>query len=318
MYSGSTIPKIASALTNVTSIEELKHMLQNNNYVAGPDVITSVFLAIGLQKPLLIEGEPGCGKTELAKVLAKGFGTDLIRLQCHEGLELNNALYEWDYLRQLIRLRIEEDKEKREDTNTIESSVYSEKYLLKRPLLSALLYEGKSPPVLLIDEIDRADEEFEAFLLEFLSEYQVTIPEVGTIRAKHTPITILTSNRTRELGDGLRRRCLYLYIDYPSVEKEIAVLSLKVPSLNSKLANDIARFMHELRSTPEITKRPGVAETLDWASALTLLNLEELSPETVRETLTSFLKSTEDMNTLKSSRIETILTKIKDVPRAAK
>lgn len=290
-------------------------MFESNNYVAGRDVLTTVFLALALQKPLLIEGEPGCGKTELAKVLANGFGTHLIRLQCHEGLELNNALYEWDYLRQLMRLRIEQGVERGEKTNAIESSLYDEKYLLKRPLLSALLYEGKPSPVLLIDEIDRADEEFEAFLLEFLSEYQVTIPEMGTIRARHRPVTILTSNRTRELGDGLRRRCLYLYIDYPTVEKETAILSLKVPSLNSKLANDIARFMHELRTNPEITKKPGVAETLDWTSALIVLNSQQLTPETVKETLTSFLKSTEDMDVLKSGQIEQILVKIKGMPQ---
>ncbi len=302
-------------MNNATSIAELEKMFESNNYVAGRDVLTTVFLALALQKPLLIEGEPGCGKTELAKVLANGFGTHLIRLQCHEGLELNNALYEWDYLRQLMRLRIEQGVERGEKTNAIESSLYDEKYLLKRPLLSALLYEGKPSPVLLIDEIDRADEEFEAFLLEFLSEYQVTIPEMGTIRARHRPVTILTSNRTRELGDGLRRRCLYLYIDYPTVEKETAILSLKVPSLNSKLANDIARFMHELRTNPEITKKPGVAETLDWTSALIVLNSQQLTPETVKETLTSFLKSTEDMDVLKSGQIEQILVKIKGMPQ---
>jgi MoxR-like ATPase len=301
-------------LADRISLDELKRILDGNNYVAGPDVVTALYLALSLQKPLLIEGEPGCGKTELAKTLAKGFGTDLIRLQCHEGLELNNALYEWDYLRQLIRLRIEEDSEKGETADSIESSVYSEKYLLKRPLLAAILHEGKKPPVLLIDEIDRADEEFEAFLLEFLSEYQVSIPEIGTVKAKHIPITILTSNRTRELGDGLRRRCLYLYIDYPSIEKEIAVLSAKIPSLNTKLASDIARFMHEIRLIPEITKRPGTAEALDWASALVLLNQEELSPIIVRDTLSSFMKSTEDINTLKSGFIEGVLAKIKEQP----
>ena len=299
-------------MASSTSIEEIKRLLEQQNYVAGTDIVTSVYLALGLQKPLLIEGEPGCGKTELAKVLSSGFGTELIRLQCHEGLELNNALYEWDYLRQLVKLRIEEDKSADYDVDKVESSLYDEKYLLKRPLLASLLYQGSKPPVLLIDEIDRADEEFEAFLLEFLSEYQVTIPEIGTIKAKHTPITILTSNRTRELGDGLRRRCLYLYIDYPTVEKEIAVISRRVPALNTKLSKDIAHFMHEVRLIPELTKRPGVAETLDWGATLVLLNVEELSPDIVKSTLNSFLKSSEDINTLKSGYIEGILAKIRD------
>jgi MoxR-like ATPase len=299
-------------LPSETSILEIEETLRENNYVAGADVVTAIYLALGLEKPLLIEGEPGCGKTEIAKVLAKGFHTELIRLQCHEGLELNNALYEWDYLRQLIKIKIEEERGKSENAREVESSVYNDRYLLRRPLLAALLHDGPRPPVLLIDEIDRADEEFEAFLLEFLSEYQVTIPEVGTVKAKHTPITILTSNRTRELGDGLRRRCLYLFIDYPTIEKEIQVLSLKVPSINTKLANDIAQFMHELRETREITKKPGIAETLDWASALLLLNIEELAPKTVETTLNSFLKSANDINTLKGGRIEAILSKIRE------
>jgi MoxR-like ATPase len=296
-------------LDDRVSTDGLRQVLADNGYVANLDIVTALFLSISLKKPLLVEGEPGCGKTELAKTLAKGFGSDLIRLQCHEGLELSNALYEWDYLRQLIRLRIEEDKAKRESAESIESSLYSERYLLKRPLLSAILHQGKNSPVLLIDEIDRADEEFEAFLLEYLSEYQVTIPEFGTVKAKQIPITILTSNRTRELGDGLRRRCLYLYIDYPSIETEVAVLSTKVPSLNTKLASEIAHFMREVRSIPEIVKRPGTAEALDWAAALVLLNRDELSPANVEHTLSIILKSAEDIGTLKNGYVEKILAK---------
>jgi MoxR-like ATPase len=297
-------------LQSIETPSKVEALLNSQSYVTTSDVTSAVFLALNLHKPLLIEGEPGCGKTEIAKVLTKGLDTDLIRLQCHEGLDVNSALYEWDYLRQLVKIKIEESKNLQ--SQEVESKVYNEKYLLKRPLLSALLHSEDKSPVLLIDEIDRADEEFEGFLLEFLAEYQVTIPEIGTIRARHEPITILTSNRTRELGDGIRRRCLYLYIDYPSVEKELAVLSLKVPALSNKLRKNVALFMHEIRETEGLVKRPGIAETLDWASALVLLNREELDAVTVDKTLNCILKSQEDLKKVRSGQLEAILAKIKD------
>jgi MoxR-like ATPase len=297
-------------LANIESPDGVEALLNSQNYVTTPDVTSAVFLALNLHKPLLIEGEPGCGKTEIAKVLTRGLDAALIRLQCHEGLDVNSALYEWDYLRQLVKIRIEESKNLQSED--VESKVYNERYLLKRPLLSALLHAENKSPVLLIDEIDRADEEFEGFLLEFLAEYQVTIPEIGTIKARNEPITILTSNRTRELGDGLRRRCLYLYIDYPSVEKELAVISLKVPGLNSKLQKSVALFMHEIREIEGLAKRPGIAETLDWASALVLLNKEELDPMTVDKTLNCILKSQEDFKKIRTGYVESILAKIKD------
>jgi MoxR-like ATPase len=297
-------------MIKIESPEEVDRLFKRERYVTTPDVTLAVFLALSLNKPLLIEGEPGCGKTEIAKVLSKGLDTALIRLQCHEGLDSNDVLYEWDYMRQLVKIKIEEGKNIQSEE--IESKVYDEKYLLKRPLLSALLYSETKSPVLLIDEIDRADEEFEGFLLEFLAEYQVTIPEIGTIHAKNPPITILTSNRTRELGDGLRRRCLYLYIDYPSIEKEVAVLELKVPHLSLKLRKDIPLFMRELREIEGLAKRPGIAESLDWAAALVTLNKKELDPETVEKTLNCILKSQDDIKRIRAGYIGSILAKINE------
>src|SRR5579885_956100 len=238
---------------NVT-LPALSSIFERECYVADESITIPVYLAIKMEKPLLIEGEAGCGKTEIAKVLAEGLGTELIRLQCYEGLDSTSAIYEWDYLRQLLKIRVEES---RKDPDEIEHELFSEKYLQKRPLLRAVLYEGNLPPVLLIDEIDRADEEFEGFLLEFLSDFQVTVPELGTIRAKTKPIVILTSNRTRELGDGLRRRCLYLYIGYPSRDKELQILKLKVPNIPEKLAEQITGITQNLRSL-ELLKKPGI------------------------------------------------------------
>ncbi|MEM4189793.1 MAG: MoxR family ATPase, partial [Candidatus Caldarchaeum sp.] len=220
--------------------EKLIEAMAQQLYVADQPLALAVYLALKLEKPLLIEGEPGCGKTEVAKVLAKLLNTDLIRLQCYEGITASQALYEWDYPRQLINIRLLEDRKSPEE---ISQEIFSEKYLLKRPLLAALLYEGAQPPVLLIDEIDRSDEEFEGFLLEFLAEFQVTIPELGTIAAKKKPVVIITSNRTREVGDGLRRRCLYIYVTYPSPEKERRILSLKVPQLSPRLADEVVTFV---------------------------------------------------------------------------
>lgn len=270
--------------------------MEKELYVADEPLALAVYLALKLEKPLLIEGEPGCGKTEVAKVLAKLLNTELIRLQCYEGITASQALYEWDYPRQLINIRLLEDKK---TVDEITEEIFSEKYLLKRPLLAALLFEGPNPPVLLIDEIDRSDEEFEGFLLEFLAEFQVTIPELGTIKAKKKPVVIITSNRTREVGDGLRRRCLYLYVTYPSPEKERRILSLKVPNLSAKLADDVVVFVQKLRQVNELTKKPGISETLDWANALTVLGAREITPSILASTLTCLIKNEDDLKVVK-------------------
>jgi MoxR-like ATPase len=278
-------------LENLTP-EILVKEMEKELYVADEPLALAVYLALKLEKPLLIEGEPGCGKTEVAKVLARLLNTELIRLQCYEGITASQALYEWDYPRQLINIRLLEDKKSADE---ITEEIFSEKFLLKRPLLAALLYDGPNPPVLLIDEIDRSDEEFEGFLLEFLAEFQVTIPELGTIKAKKKPVVIITSNRTREVGDGLRRRCLYLYVTYPSPEKEMKILSLKVPQLSPKLAAEVVNFVQRLRQVGELTKKPGISETLDWANALTVLGAREINPSILSSTLTCLIKNEDDL-----------------------
>lgn len=277
--------------------ESLIREMEKEFYVADESIATAVFLALTMEKPLLIEGEPGCGKTEIAKVIAKMNNTDLIRLQCYEGITANQALYEWDYPRQLLHIRLLESSK---STDEIASEIFSEKFLLKRPLLAALLHPGPRSPVLLIDEVDRSDEEFEGFLLEFLAEYQVTIPELGTIAAKRKPIVILTSNRTREVGDGLRRRCLYLYVTYPSPEKEKKILRLRIPDFPAKLSDDVVEFVQRLRSLPELTKKPGISETLDWAQALKTLGVKEISSGVLSSTLSCLIKSEDDLAQLKS------------------
>lgn len=282
-------------LENLTP-EILVKEMEKELYVADEPLALAVYLSLKLEKPLLIEGEPGCGKTEVAKVLAKLLNTDLIRLQCYEGITASQALYEWDYPRQLINIRLLEDKK---SIDEISEEIFSEKYLLKRPLLAALLHEGHNPPVLLIDEIDRSDEEFEGFLLEFLAEFQVTIPELGTITAKKKPVVIITSNRTREVGDGLRRRCLYLYVTYPSPEKERRILSLKVPNLSPKLADDVVAFVQRLRQVNELTKKPGISETLDWANALNVLGAKEITPSILSSTLTCLIKNEDDIRVVR-------------------
>ncbi|MDW8435440.1 MAG: MoxR family ATPase [Candidatus Caldarchaeum sp.] len=282
-------------LENLTP-ELLVKEMEKELYVADESLALAVYLALKLEKPLLIEGEPGCGKTEVAKVLAKLLNTELIRLQCYEGITASQALYEWDYPRQLINIRLLEDKK---SVDEISEEIFSEKYLLKRPLLAALLHDGPNPPVLLIDEIDRSDEEFEGFLLEFLAEFQVTIPELGTIKARRKPVVIITSNRTREVGDGLRRRCLYLYVTYPSPEKERRILSLKVPNLSAKLADDVVGFVQRLRQVNELTKKPGISETLDWANALTVLGAKEITPSILSSTLTCLIKNEDDLKVVK-------------------
>lgn len=281
----------------------LSSIFERECYVADESITIPVYLAIKMEKPLLIEGEAGCGKTEVAKVLAEGLGTELIRLQCYEGLDSTSAIYEWDYLRQLLKIRVEESRKEPEE---IEHELFSEKYLQKRPLLRAVLYEGNLPPVLLIDEVDRADEEFEGFLLEFLSDFQITVPELGTIHAKTKPIVILTSNRTRELGDGLRRRCLYLYIGYPSRDKELQILRLKVKDLPEGLAKQVTNIAQSLRSF-ELMKKPGISETIDFASSLVNLGYTEINREALERTIGFLLKNPDDMARVRNSYMEGLL-----------
>jgi len=265
--------------------------MERCGYIAEPAIATAVYLSKEMQKPLLVEGEAGVGKTEIAKVLARMLGAELVRLQCYEGLDSNTALYEWNYQRQLLRLKIAEREGR--DPAKLEELIFGREYLLERPLLRAIA-RREGPAVLLIDEIDRADEGFEAFLLEVLSDFQITIPELGTIRAEHVPFVVLTSNRTREIGDALRRRCLYLYIEHPEFDKELRILHGKVPGLDERLARAVTRFVQRLRGR-DLRKLPGVSETIDWAQALLKLRRDALDVETVSATLGCLLKDEQDL-----------------------
>jgi MoxR-like ATPase len=284
-------------------IRAMQAAMERCGYIAEPAIATAVYLAKEMQKPLLVEGDAGVGKTEIAKVLARMLETDLIRLQCYEGLDTNTALYEWNYQRQLLRLRIAERETR--DPAKLEELIFGREYLLERPLLRAIT-RREGPAVLLIDEIDRADEGFEAFLLEVLSDFQVTIPELGTIRAEHVPFVVLTSNRSREIGDALRRRCLYLYVEHPGFEKELRILHSKVPGVNEQLAGAITRFVQRLRGR-ELRKLPGVAETLDWAQALVRLHRDVLDAETVRATLGCLLKDEHDIKSTGEEAVAELL-----------
>jgi MoxR-like ATPase len=277
-------------------IRKIQALMEGAAYITDPATSTAVHLAMTLQKPLLVEGHAGVGKTEIAKVLARVLETNLIRLQCYEGLDASTALYEWNYPKQLLRIKLEE----RESRSVVEkeADIFSAPFLLKRPLLQAITQDGR-PPVLLVDEIDRSDLEFESFLLEVLSDFQVTIPEIGTVAATHRPNVVLTSNRSRDLSDALRRRCLYLWIDYPSFDKEMRILRTKVPGVNERLAGQITRVMQSLRRM-KLSKVPGVAETLDWAAALVALHADHLDAELVRETLGCVLKEVEDVKRLEA------------------
>ena len=278
------------------TIDDLQRALAAHDYVADRPLATAIFLALKLQKPLLLEGEAGVGKTEVAKVLAEIMETKLIRLQCYEGLDANTALYEWNYPKQMLRIKLEEVE--KGDRQTVESEIFTQEYLTKRPLLEAIQSDGANPPVLLIDEIDRADVEFEAFLLEVLSDFQITIPEIGTIQAKHRPYVFLTSNRTREIHDALKRRCLYHWIEYPTFEKEYEIITTKFPQVEGNMAKQICAFMQRVREM-NFYKRPGVAETLDWVSALVALNRRSLDDKAVVETMGCVFKYREDLHHLR-------------------
>ncbi len=290
-------------------IAALQEDMARLGYIADPAIATAVFLAREMRRPLLIEGDAGVGKTEIAKVLARLLETELIRLQCYEGLDVATSLYEWNYQRQMLRLRLAEGEGKSADE--IEDLIFGREYLLERPLLRAITRK-EGPPVLLIDEIDRADDGFEAFLLEVLSDFQVTIPELGTIKAEHVPYVVLTSNRTREIGDALRRRCLYLYVEHPSLEKEVRILRARVPGAGERLSEEIGRFMQALRRR-RLSKAPGVAETIDWAQALLRLHSDHLDLETVEQTLGCILKDRHDLRELAGAGLETALEEAQGV-----
>jgi MoxR-like ATPase len=279
------------------TIEKIQEALRSRQYICDRSLATVVYLSINLGKPVLLEGEAGVGKTEIAKVLSEVMETSLIRLQCYEGLDASTALYEWNYPKQMLRIKLEEIGGG--DRKTVETEIFSEEYLVRRPLLEAIQSDGSAPPVLLIDEIDRADMEFEAFLLEVLSDFQITIPEIGTIRAKQRPYVFLTSNRTREIHDALKRRCLYHWIEYPTFEKEYEIVMTKHPQIRDLMAKQICAFMQQVRQM-NFYKRPGVAETLDWASALITLHREELDEKTMEETMGCVFKYREDLHHLQA------------------
>lgn len=275
------------------TLEELKQKMDAAGYVYDDTMATVLYVALLLGRPLLIEGDAGVGKTEIAKVMASALGRELVRLQCYEGLDESKALYEWNYQKQLLSIQVNRDAQQREE---LMDSLFSEEYLLERPLLKSI--RSQQPVVLLIDEVDKADEEFEAFLLELLSEQQVTVPEIGTIRAKTVPFVVLTSNRARPLSEALRRRCAYLHIDYPDMDKELAILRKKLPHVDDRLCAQVALAVQKLRSNEAILKKPSIAETLDWAAALDALGLRELTPEAMAQTAGFVLKNNEDMQLL--------------------
>ena len=278
-------------------LETLRERLAREGYVADRELTTAIYLSLQLEKPLLVEGPAGVGKTELAKVLARVLGTELIRLQCYEGLDAAAALYEWNYPKQVLQIRLAEAAGNVASLKVPE--IFTEEFLLERPLLKAIRARG-SPPVLLIDEVDRSDEEFESFLLEVLSDFQVSIPELGTVRAERPPRVVVTSNRTRELSDALRRRCLYVWVDYPDLDRELTIVRTRLPGIDQRLAEQVVRFVHQVRQLP-LDRPPGVAETLDWARALVVLHADVLGPETVEATLGLLAKTEPDLRRLREA-----------------
>src|SRR5579872_68761 len=297
------------------SIDATQSLLTGADYIADRSLATVLFLALRMGRPLFLEGEAGVGKTEIAKVLAAALGRRLIRLQCYEGLDVAAAVYEWNYGAQMIAIRLGE-AEGTADRERLEHDVFSERFLIKRPLLQALEPDPAGPPVLLIDEIDRTDEAFEAFLLEVLADFQVTVPELGTVKAAHPPIVVVTSNRTREVHDALKRRCLYHWVGYPDAGRELKILRAKVPGIGKKLSEQVVAFVQALRRE-DLFKSPGVAETLDWAGALTELDVVALDPATVSDTLGALLKYQDDIARLDGTKVKTLLDEVKSELRAA-
>jgi MoxR-like ATPase len=297
------------------SVTETLDLLERGNYVADRSLATAVYLSLSLKRPLFLEGEAGVGKTEIAKVLAETLGRRLIRLQCYEGLDVASAVYEWNYPRQMIEIRLAESGP--ESRDTVEGEIFSERFLIKRPLFQALEPELGGAPVLLIDELDRTDEPFEAYLLEILSDFQITIPEIGTVKAQEPPIVVITSNRTREIHDALKRRCFYYWIDYPAAERELQILKVKAPGAAEKLSQEVVAFVQKLRATTELFKLPGVAETIDWAHALTQLDVLALTPEAINDTLGVLLKYQDDIAKIQGSEAQRLLTQVKQELAAA-
>jgi MoxR-like ATPase len=300
-------PHVDDRPSNLATIEDIQETFRSRDYITDRSLATATFLALELGRPLLLEGEAGVGKTELAKVLAASLGARLIRLQCYEGLDVNTAVYEWNYPRQMLEIRLLEARGQQDRATS--HNIFGPEFLIKRPLLQALEAHDGVAPVLLIDEIDRADEEFEAYLLEILSDFQVTIPELGTIKAEKQPRVILTSNRTREVHDALKRRCLYHWIDYPTLQKEFEIVRARVPDAPERLARELVGFVHRLRDA-DLTKVPGIAETLDWAAALISLGARQLSPELVDESLGVVLKYEEDVRAVRGATAKTYLAEV--------
>ena len=292
------------------SIEDVQNLLREQVYVTDRALAVPIFLAMKLQRPLFLEGEAGVGKTEVARALAAGLGTKLIRLQCYEGLDVNQAVYEWNHTRQILEIRLMEAAGD-VDRKSANADLFSENFLIKRPLLQAIDEAQERPPVLLIDELDRSDEEFEGFLLELLADYQITIPELGTFKATHPPIVIITSNRTREIHDALKRRCLYYWIGYPDYQRELQIITAKIPGAPRKLAQQVTAFIQEMRDT-ELYKIPGISETLDWLSALLAMNQTELDPSVIDDTLGLMLKYQDDIEAVRGEPVRAMLERSKN------
>jgi len=280
-------------VTDINTVDDIRSSLDDHHYIANHGLATSIYLSLKMEKPIFLEGEPGVGKTEVGKVLSQILHTDLIRLQCYEGLDVHNAIYEWNYSRQILQIRMME-AEGQKDKEKISNEIFGPEFLIKRPLYQAIDHDGDNPPVLLIDELDRADEEFEAFLLEILSDFQISIPEIGTIKSEKPPVVVITSNRTREIHDALKRRCLYHWIEYPSAEQEFEIVKRKIPEANNVLGQQVVAFVQAVRQK-DFYKLPGIAETLDWANALIKLGTTELSTEITSDTLGALLKYQDDI-----------------------